>query len=185
MRYQLLSILILACTLFTSCEDDPGPRVLNYDGANLDAPLFAPGDYEMAARFPISELSRFQGRFLEEIEVYIRDRPARAEIVVYGEGSNFEPGLILYSQIVTPDMRSGQWNTHTLNTPLEIVGDEDIWLAIRVRHTQPMASVGCDAGPAVDNGDLLEDANGQWTDLRAFTNNAININWNIRGIVSE
>lgn len=185
MRYQLLSIFVLAALLFTSCEDDPGPGLLNYDDVNLSAPLFAPGDFEMAARFPTNELNNFQGRFIEEIEVYIQDRPARAEILVYGEGTATEPGRILYSEVVTADMRSSQWNTHILSTPVEIAGDEEIWLAIRVRHTQPMGSVGCDAGPAVSNGDLMEDSNGNWTDLRAFTNNAIDINWNIRGVVSE
>lgn len=185
MRYQLLSILLLASLIFTSCEDDPSPGLLNYDGANLSAPEFQPGDYEMAARFPVSELSRYQGRFLEEIEVYIQSRTARAEIVVYGENSSNEPGPVLYSQVVSSAMESGKWNTHILNTPLEIVGDQELWLAVRVRHAQLMASVGCDAGPAVTNGDLLRDANGNWTDLRAFTNNAIDINWNIRGIVSE
>lgn len=185
MRYQLLSIFVLALTLFTACEDDPSTGLLSYDGANVTAPEFLPGDYEMAARFPTNELASFQGRFLEEIEVYILTRPARAEIIVYGEGTATEPGNILYSAVVTADMRSAEWNRHMITTPVEIAGNEEIWLALKVRHSQIIGSVGCDAGPAASNGDLLKDANGQWTDLRAFTNNTIDINWNIRGVVSE
>jgi hypothetical protein len=176
---------LLALLVFSSCEEEAlGPNLLSYDGDNLDAPQFLPGDYQMAARFPVSELQRFQGQLLEEIQVYIQDRPARAQIIVYGEGTANTPGPELYSANITTDLRRDQWNSHMLSTPIEI-SDQEIWLAIQVRHRDPMASVGCDPGPAVTNGDLMMDDNGNWTDLRAFTNNAIDINWNIRGVLSE
>jgi len=180
--YPFFLFLVL---LLNSCVDDNiVPQVLRYDGANLSAPQMLPGDYQMAARFPASALQAYQGKLLEEVQVYIQDRPARAEIIVYGGGSETAPGPILYSAVVTADLRRDQWNSHLLDTPVAI-DNQDLWIAIMVRHQDPMGTVGCDPGPAVENGDLLMDANGTWTDLRAFSNNSVNINWNIRGILSE
>lgn len=185
MKSLLYGLSLFALFFLSACEEERlGPNLLSYDGDNLSAPQFLPGDYQMAARFPVNELQRFQGQFLEEIQVYIEGRPARARILVYGEGTANAPGAELYSADVTSEMRRDQWNTHVLSTPIEI-SNEELWLAIMVRHSNPMASVGCDAGPAVANGDLLMDDNGNWTDLRAFTNNAVDINWNIRGVLSE
>ena len=73
MQRLLLFGLILTFPLFTACEDDADPSLLNYDGANVTAPLIAPGDYEMAARFTPNETSRYVGRFLEEVQVYFVD----------------------------------------------------------------------------------------------------------------
>lgn len=185
MKYSLLFTLLMVSLLSFSCEEDNlSTNLLNYDTENLSAPLIAPGEYQMAARFPVNELEEFQGRFLEEVQVYFENRPARAEIIIYGEGTNSTPGPVLYSEVVTADMRSNQWNTHMLSTPVEIQ-DEELWLAIMVRHRDPIGTVGCDAGPAASNGDLFLDDNGNWTTLRTFTNNAIDINWNIRGVLSE
>lgn len=185
MKSLFFGLSLSALFFLSSCEKETlESSLLNYDGDNLSAPQFLPGDYQMAARFPVSELQSYQGKFLEEVQVYMEDRPTRAEVIVYGEGTSTTPGPIRYSAVVTTDMRRNQWNTHILSTPIEIT-DEELWLAIMVRHRDPMATVGCDRGPALANGDLMMDDNGNWTDLRAFTNNAIDINWNIRGVLSE
>lgn len=183
MKYTLLITILLSATLLSCEKDKLDPQILSYDGDNLSAPLFLAGDYQMAARFPVSELEQYKGKFLEEVQVYLVERPARAEIIIYGEGTPITPGSVLYSEVVTADMRSNQWNTHVLSTPVEIT-NQDLWIAIMVRHRDPIGTVGCDPGPAVTNGDLLLDANGNWTNLRTFSNDAISINWNIRGVTN-
>ena len=177
--------LVLVFGLSSCNNDNNDPDLLNYDTDNITAPEFLPGDYEMAARFPASITDRYVGQFLEEVQVYFLNRPARAEIIVYGEGDFETPGDVLYSAVVTSAMRSNQWNTHTLTIPVEIPAT-DLWLSVKVRHLEAEGSVGCDIGPANVNGDLLlSDGSNQWSTLRDFTNNAININWNIRGVLSE
>ena len=182
-RLLLLSLLIFSLS-FTACEDDADPNLLNYDTANITAPEILPGDYEMAARFTPTETSQYVGQFLEEVQLYFVNRPAFAEIVIYDEGTPSTPGQELTSANVTTDIRSNAWSTLSLSTPVEISGD-DLWIGIRVRHLDPIGTVGCDIGPANPNGDLFKDGNGNWTTLRDFTNGAININWNIRGVLSE
>ncbi len=183
-RRSIYLSIVLVLTLSACNNDNNDPDLLNYDTANITAPEFLPGDYEMSARFPASITDRYVGQFLEEVQVYFLNRPARAEIVVYGEGNFETPGAVLYSAVVTSDLRSQQWNTHTLSTPVEIPAT-DLWLSVKVRHIEAEGSVGCDIGPANVNGDLLFSDATQWTTLRDFTSNAININWNIRGVLSE
>lgn len=179
-----INVLILVLSLsFSSCEkENNGTSLLNYDTENITAPQFLPGDYEMAARFPANQTAPFQGRMLEEVEVYLLERPSRTEILIYDEGDGTEPGDILHSQVVTTAMRPNSWNTVVLDVPIEITGDE-LWISCRVRHRDPYGTVGCDAGPANPNGDLLFTADDGWTTLRDFSNQAIDINWNIRGVV--
>jgi hypothetical protein len=46
------------------------------------------------------------------------------------------------------------------------------------------ATIGCDAGPAVANGDwIVSSVDNDWKTYRDFTNATVSINWNIRGQV--
>lgn len=182
---NLSSLLILFVFLLSACEkDNSSTNLLNYDSDNVTAPQFLPGDYEMAARFTPSETGSFQGQFLEEVQVYLLERPSRTEIIIYDEGTADNPGSVLHTQVVSSEVRPNSWNTILLDTPIEI-GDKDLWISCKVRHTDPYGTVGCDAGPANQNGDKLFTSDDGWITLRAFTNQSININWNIRGVLGE
>jgi len=182
---NLSPFLIFFILLLTACEKDKSStNLLNYDSDNVTAPEFLPGDYEMAARFTTSETGAFQGQFLEEVQVYLVERPSRTEIVIYDEGTNSSPGAILHSQVVSTEVRPNSWNTILLDTPIEIQ-NKDLWISFKVRHRDPYGTVGCDIGPANDNGDKLFTTADGWTTLRGFTNQGININWNIRGVLGD
>ena len=176
--------------LLISCNNsnDPEPTLptpnLNYDGPNQSAPLLDPGNYEAAVRFTSAETSPFANRNLTSIQFFVQDAPALCVIAVYGEGSPGEPGNLLYEQEVTNGVTAGTWNQYNFTTPIPITG-EDLWLSIIVEHDRRMASIGCDPGPAVANGDWLwVDDQNDWITLREHTNQAVNINWNIRGFVN-
>ncbi len=180
--------LLLALPLFfTACSDDEvsisEENTLNYDGANFSAPQLPADDYETAARFSIADINNTEGDTLTMIEVYFQDVPIQPNVVVYGAGENGRPGAELYRADIGTVAQPNSWTRHSLTTPLP-VGSEEIWLAVTMTHQGTWRSVGCDEGPADENGDLMfVNSENTWTTLREFTNGQTSINWNIRGIL--
>lgn len=184
---KTLFFLLLGLLSFAACKDEDTTidADLHYDGQNVSAPFLDAGIWEAAARFPASVMNEFQGKNLEEVEFFILERPDACAIHIYGEGDSDEAGTLLYSENVSSSIDANSWNRHTLSTPLMISGD-DLWISVVVTHNSVLASVGCDEGPAELNGDWAYSHNdGQWRTLNLRSNQQIDINWNIRGHVSE
>lgn len=176
--------LLMAILILPACSDDdnnPAPSgdgILSYDGPNSTGPNLDPGVYQAAAMFPSSLTVPLIGKNLTKVSWFMGNRPARVLVKVYGEGSNAQPGVKLYEADVTNTVASVAWTTHTLTSPIEITGD-DIWVSIEFEHSTTMQSMGCDDGPAQNNGDwLFQSSDAQWLTFRDRTNE--NINWNIR-----
>ncbi|MBX2845402.1 MAG: hypothetical protein KTR13_04230 [Saprospiraceae bacterium] len=185
MKKYLLFLLALPF-LWVSCSDDDnsfGIEELSYDGPNEAAPILPLGTFEAAARFPASITSDYSGRSLDVVQFYLENVPLRTWVKVYGDGGNNAPGTLLYEREVTDDVFPFRWNSHSLDIPVTINGD-DLWIAIVVEHENGnYGSIGCDPGPATSNGDWFLDVDftTNWETFRNFTNNAVSINWNIRG----
>jgi len=182
---KYLFLFLSLAFVFVSCgDDDPVGTYLNYDDANNSAPILEAGTYTAAARFPAFSLSGEQGKQITEIDFYLLQLPSSTTVKIYGEGTGTAPGSTLYSKNVTIDAESNGWNTHVLDTPVTI-DDQDLWIAVEVVQDTEQQTIGCDLGPAVNNGDFFNDLAGQWTTLRDFSNDEVSINWNIRAKLSE
>lgn len=180
-------LLFLCLSLFIfSCKKDSEPDAeLKLDRGSNAAPFLLAGEYIAAVRFPTSELSDFQGRKLESIEYYLQNTPTQCEVRVYSGSNGNVPDNLIYSESVTVDMEANSWNVHTIPNAINIDGD-DLWIGVRIVLSAEDATIGCDVGPAVTNGDwFLSDANNTWTTYRDFTSPQVSINWNIRGKLSE
>lgn len=186
MKFTFPFLFVLCCLLAFSCSDDEETRRdadLNYDTENFSAPQFTDVTFEAGARFPALLTSNFVGQQLTEVEFYIMEVPSSTELLIYGPGSPSTPaGTPLYQVNLTTDVGANRWNSHVLSTPVDITG-EDLWINVRVTHNGDVQSVGCDEGPATQNGDWISLDNGGWRTLRNFSNDEVNINWNIRGFV--
>jgi len=183
--FTISFIGLLLLTAACSKEDENLPD-FQYDRDNNTAPFFEPGTYEAAARFTPAQTNPFSGSTLTDIEFFILNLPDECEVKVYGPGTATSPGDLLYSANVGASLNSNSWNTHTLDKPIAITG-EDLWLSVRVIHGSRTNSIGCDLGPAKSNGDWYfeEVGNGEWLTYRTYTQEIVNINWNIRGYASE
>ncbi len=182
--FLFVSLLIVSC----GSDDDSAEPIINadlhYDGLNQTAPVLPAGTYDLAARFTNSETNDFVGKGLEEVEFFLLNQPVSCEVRIFDGGTTSEPGTLVYSQEIS-NLQTNTWHQHTLTTPVEITGG-DLWICIRVEHDADTQSLGCDFGPANSNGDWISsDTNTSWQSFRSFTNQEANINWNIRGQVSE
>jgi len=138
-----------------------------------------------AARFPASSTSAFTGSKLDKVEFYLVNTPSNTKVRIYDQGTATQPGNLLYEADVTVDVSPNSWNAHTLTEDLDITG-RDLWIAIEFTHPDERTTMGCDVGPASANGDwVLEGSELNWMTYRDFTDNIVDINWNIRGFVGE
>lgn len=179
----LAALLMVFSATGGHSEDTPQSALLNYGGENLSAPPLDEGRHEGAALFTAAQTKALTGGKLVEVQYYIKDLPAACEVRVYSAGSAAAPGALLYTADVTASTTGNSWNTHRLQTPVAITGDA-LWISIGFANGKNQRTLGCDPGPAVQNGDwLFSAADNSWKPLveRVPT---ISINWNIRGGVS-
>ncbi len=181
MRNTILLSLSVLAILFSSCGADD-PFLLSYDAANNDAPLLQAGTYLGAVRFPASSFSDHTGETLEAIDYYLKDVPTSGEIVVFTGGTSSVPGTEVYTANVTLSANGNRWNTHTLSQTITL-GTEDLWLGFRFSQDGDAQVLGCDVGPANENGDKFQNFSGDWETLRSFSAGTVDINWNIKGVV--
>ncbi len=173
-----LALLMTACS-----DDDDAVKRLSLDGPNLTGPLLQTAIWEAGVRFTPSETQEFTGLRLTQVQLFMGDVPNRAEVNIYGPGVDNNPGILLYTAIITNSIFPTEWNTHRIARPINITGEE-LWITVELEHQLTQQSIGCDAGPAVTNGDwLFSSLDGQWRTFRDRTGESIN--WNIRGIVEE
>ncbi|HQI41374.1 MAG TPA: T9SS type A sorting domain-containing protein [Ignavibacteriaceae bacterium] len=152
------------------------------NGVNDDAiGLTNGGTFQVAASFPASMMGAYTGQSLTQVIIYINDVPNPCVLKVYDQGTPTTPGTLLYSQTLT--VTAASWNTITLATPVSITGN-DIWVGYECTHTGGTYPAGCDAGPAVVNGDWVY-LNGAWSRLYDASAGEIDVNWNIAAVVEQ
>jgi len=186
MKY-IFYLLVAFCLVSTlSCKDDDANNIeadLFYDNGINSAPIFEAGTHVAAARFPRSITSNFAGQKLNLVEFYLINTPSTCKIKIFDEGTSTKPGTLLYEANVTSSAQPNAWVQHTLTDNVTIT-NKDIWLAVEFTHFEANNTIGCDVGPADENGDwVLEGNETEWETYRNFTSDAVNINWNIRGSV--
>jgi len=184
---KLLLLFLSIAVLLPACKDDDGftdnLAVLQYDGDNQSAPVFEQGTSVAAAFFPANYVATRAGTKIRDIEFFIRDIPAKTIVRVEKNGSNNQPEEVLYELDVTNSLQGSSWNRIEFTSSDYIdIPTEGVWLTVEVRHdNSDERSVGCDSGPADTNGDwIYSDTDNQWRSYRDRTNNAVDINWNIR-----
>ncbi len=189
-RFFILAALFSLAFSFSSCDDDEptaqgDENILRLDGDNVTAPRFFGGEtHEAAVRFSSLLTADFQGRSLESVQVYVLDPPENMRINVYGPGTVNSPGNVLHTQEVSNAQGAGGFWTIPLTSSVNIDGN-DLWIGVEVSRTTDGFIIGCDPGPAVNGGDWYSNNGGIWNTFRNYTNQAVDINWNIRGVVSE
>lgn len=183
----IFKITLLALGLhFGGCNDKstnpdpPSALTLHYDKEQDSSPNLSAGRYEAAARFTSTQIGNLAGRDLIEVHYYLANKPETCRVKIYGQNSANQPGSVLYSADVTSATQAHQWNVHKLAQTVKLTS-ADIWISIEFTHSARQATIGCDPGPAVQDGDWLYSlADGAWRPLSQRT--SISINWNIRGV---
>ncbi len=190
MRIYLFALLTL---VFLACEKDedpfiPGEDTLHHDGDNLSAPVIAQGISYSAVRFSGDDIMNqgHEGKNLAAIDFYMDQRPIFMRIIVFGwnDAEEDEPGDVLLEYDLNMDrLDEGAWNRHVVGGSM-VLPQNGIWVAFEINAgDENLRVIGCDPGPRVPNGDvygIFGDNNPGWTSFYEFSDQSVDINWNIR-----
>lgn len=183
----LLSIILIGLQLCCSAADPDSVKssgedvVLKFDSGNVSSPLLPADTWEAAVRFPVTTTLDVTRGELTEIHYYVNDTPETCILKIYSQASVSQPGGLIYSANVLPEVTSPRWNTHYLSTPVRITG-RDIWVSLQFRQNREMRTIGIDGGAGkLDGGRLYRKSDNSWSTLQAVSK--LNANWNIRALV--
>lgn len=169
---------LLVVTLNIACDKDDGPTTINYDGANVTAPVLAPGEHEAAAFFPASIMQNHTGKVVSEITYYMNLPPDVTKLKIYRNGPGNLPGDVIY-EVNENNVTEADWNSHKPARDIEIDG-QGIWVSVAMTTSISSQYIGCDAeGNGQENGDwLFLSTDNQW--IEYHDREPVDINWNIR-----
>jgi len=153
-------------------------EILTYCDANVTGVGYPTGDltWEVAVKWPASEMHQYAGMELTEVQVYIYEiRTADVfTLRVYGMDLDNVPGDLLYEETFTPTATT--WTSIELTNPIVCTG-EDLWVGYVIYQSEDGAfPAGCGCEPAVHNGNWIRSA-------QAWGHANADYNWNIAAIL--
>ena len=191
---MLRSVILLSLLVLLSCRKDQeepliSETTLHYDGPNQSAPILARGISYAAVRFPsyLVQTSNLTGKKLSGVDFYVSQKPDVLKLLVFAwNPTNPDlPGNLIYETNLNK-VSENSWNTHQLDANTDII-DDGFWVAFEIEvGDRDLRVIGCDPGPRIPNGDLyglFGDNNPGWTNFYDFSQQEVNINWNIRAQV--
>lgn len=149
------------------------------DGTNNNAlGLTAGGTFEWAARFTPDELADWGGYQISTVK-YHHDWTSGpfdmdGNVKIYAEGTSTQPGSLITSEPFHAYIND--WTEIELSEPVQITGNEDIWVSIEGTHSAGQYPAGMDPGPAVAGKGDWACLGGVWQEIKDL---GFNYNFNI------
>jgi len=150
------------------------------DGMNVNAlGLTQGGTFEFAARFTPDELADWGGYQILAVRhhhgwVDGSSFWMKGNIKIYEEGTSTQPGGLITSEPF--EVTDNDWFDVEISEPVQIIGDEDIWVSIEVIHNPGQYPAGCDDGPIIGGKGGWIYLMDSWSEI---SDSGFNVNWNI------
>lgn len=186
--------ILFTLLVLVSCQKDQDEPIvtentLHYDGPNQSAPNLARGISYPAIKFSADFLAakNLRGKRIKQIDFHLTQNPQHLKLLIFkwNDLDSSIPGDLLYDQDID-NLQTNAWNSEAIQTNL-ILPETGIWIAFEINSgDEDLRVIGCDSGPRDDNGDLyglFGDDNPGWTDFYNFSQQQVNINWNIRAVL--
>jgi len=136
-------------------------------------------DFDIAARFDVSQLEEFDGMALTKVAFFPRETTCQYSIRVWvGEMA----GTLVVDQLVASPV-IGEWNEVDLETPVELDVTQELWFGVRCNATAGWPA-GCDAGPQTPDYGQWIYWSGAWQNL-VDLNAGLTYNWNLQGYLES
>lgn len=142
----------------------------------------AAAQFTVAHRFTPAQLNEMLavGGHLTKVSFIGNEASATYSVRVWKGGSTNNPGTLVAQQDVT-NFVAGEWVEVTLNTPVEIEPNTELWFGYFC-NTPTGHPLSTDGGPAYDGFGNVIQFNNSWTTLIQL-GATLNYNWSIKGYV--
>jgi hypothetical protein len=137
----------------------------------------AGGTFSVASRWPVSDISAYNGKYLRKIRFYANSLSATYTLKVW-KGIN--AATLLHSQAVTPTLG---WNEVALTSSILIDGTSEFWFGYETTHGTSVLPAGTDNGPHIEGKGNMIYLGGTWASLFSLVP-TLTYNWNLAGFVS-
>jgi hypothetical protein len=184
---SIFILLIVLISGLISCKKSDvinNPKIkdplisLNYDGDYFDGPSLFAGNYKAAVMFDAGKMSSYVNGEIAEMWYYIIQKPYTFKISIYESNGSGEPDSLIFRKSVLGTLVENSWNQYIFDKPIKITGKE-IWAVLEFQTSAEQKIFGCDAGPALNNADILwDETDSLWNTYRQRTGESVN--WNIR-----
>lgn len=160
-----------AGTWLTWSQDVLGNSVGTNSAANFD----------VAHRWPVADLTQYVGSSITQVKFVPAEAACTYTIKVWRGGSATNAGTLVTSQLVA-NPTIDDWNTVTLNTPVTINANQELWIGYNCNATAGYPA-GCDNGPQIDGKGNMIYFNNAWSELDALSA-TLTYNWTIKGFAA-
>ncbi len=166
--------------LVTEETRKPKGEWITYDnGKNYDAlGLQGGATFYWGMMFPAAEMQRFAGQSLTKVSMF--DYTAHEGRFMIYLGGDDAPGALVHSQDYK-GTASKDYVEYELTTPVEISGEQNVWVIFNNYTGQYVAS-NC-VGPSDPNGRWFSTNGSNWSDVLSST--GYNLTWQIRAYIKE
>jgi hypothetical protein len=108
--------------------------------------LTAGGTFQYAIRLTPDELAEYGGYYITSVKRHHGWQmpfSMNGKVLIYGEGTSTNPGDLITGQDFS--CYDADWHEIILDEPIDIAGDEDIWVSIEVTHSSGQFPAAMDA----------------------------------------
>jgi len=151
------------------------------DGANGSSiGLTNGGTFYVASHWMPADLAPYNGQYITKIKYYHYEDATATFVIKVWKGSN--ASTLLLTQSVANSV-VGEWNEVTLNNPVPIDANAELWFGYKVTHEADSLPAGTDAGPALaTRGDMISLYGTTWESMSLEY--GLDYNWNLQALVT-
>lgn len=121
-------------------------------------------EIEYAHRFTADDLTAYKGYKVRRIRFLAYQPSSDAEYTIrVWQADKGSGNPVLVSERAVKEFGSAIWNSILLTSSVEITGDKDIWIGVKIKTKQGVAQILADNGALVDDyGNLVRIDGGDW-----------------------
>lgn len=150
-----------------------------YDNGKNDNAMGLQGgaSFYWGMMMPVETVKQFEGKYLTKVSMF--DKAAHDGRFMIYLGGDKAPGMLVHSQNYS-GTGSNEYAEYELTMPVEITGEQNIWVIFNNYNGQYVAS-NC-IGPTEPNGRWYSDDGVNWIDI---VNTGYNFTWQVRAYVEN
>ena len=153
---------------------------IHWDNGMIENGVGGVATFSIGARWESGQLSDYAGTSITKMRYAVNEGFTSVVLKIW-TGAN--AGTLIYENDVTSLSVAGAWTELTLDTPIVLPVNDEIWVGYTISGSTEAHPAACDAGPGVVGyGDMISTDGSTWESASTYN---INCNWNVQFFVTD